>query len=103
MNAPIDIAAIQWRNPNADSDSDWHRVETWLGDFGIGFGWQGGCGAYDGQAQLNGDRRAFRIDSVSKGKPASVVLVATIDRDADFDGERYVDRSACMRVEVIRC
>lgn len=99
MSAPIDIAAIEWRNPDAGAEHDWHYVEQWLENFGWGFG----DPAYDACSVIDSDRTAFRIDSFERGEPVSIVVIATIDRDADGTADGWRDLSRAVRVEVVRC
>jgi hypothetical protein len=101
---PVQIAAdpIAWQpwKPTTYCDDGAYRrdrvlslLSDWLGDFGIDLGEKP-----DAWAKLDGDRWAFRIDSGGK----SIIVRVDIDADADFDGDRMVDKSRYVRVEINR-
>lgn len=99
MHPEIDIEKIQWRHKDAGAYQDWGYVEQWLEDYG----WSFGDPSFDAAAVLDAERTAFRIDSLYRGRPVSIVVVATIDRDADGTADGWRDLSRAVRVEVIRC
>lgn len=97
MHPEIDTEKIQWHKPSHESDYTWSYVERWLDDFGVSFP---SANAY---SVLDSERTAFRIDSFERGKPVSIVVVATVDHDADGDADGWHNLSRAVRVEVIRC
>ncbi len=99
MHPEIDTEKIQWRGRESGASHDWDYVERWLENYG----WSFGDPAFDAVAAIDTDCTAFRIDSIERGKPVSIVVVATIDHDADGTADGWHDLSRAVRVEVIRC
>lgn len=51
-----------------------------------------------GWCRVDADRIAFKV-AIDGGE---AVWIVTIEADADVCGDRYVDKSQCVRVEVVR-
>lgn len=97
MHHEIDTEKIQWQKVGHEGEYAWSYVARWLDDFGVSFP------AANAYAVIDSDRAAFRIDSIERGKPVSIVVVATIDHDADGDADGWHNLSRAVRVEVVRC
>lgn len=95
MNATVDIKAIAWieGTENVAAWFAWSALCNWFDEFGWNARAERPTPDYDASADLGNGRFAFRI--------AQVVVLVNYDQDADYDGERYVDRSKVTRVEVV--
>ena len=107
MTTPSDLAAIQWApwqptrmfdDFSLARDNALDLAESWLDEFGLSLMLPEPTSRPDAWAKLDGERFAFRIDSLGK----YCVLIVTIDYDADEDSEGTRDLSTCRKVEVLR-
>lgn len=94
--ATFDLSTVPWVTFSREDSigGAWDLADRWLSDLGIEIG-----AAPDVGAKVDDDTFAFRLEQ-DGGKVA--VCFVQVDYDADFDGERYVDRSKAIHVEVQR-
>ena len=93
------MSLVEWSvGFNTDADRIWCKAQDWLVDFGIHIGTDEELDAYDEYAPRTGGY-LFRIRD---GCGGAIIVDVVIDEDADYDGERYVDRSRVDRVTIRR-